>query len=31
MRGEWEWVQFAPIKDIKVHTNTARAALGLRF
>ena len=27
LRAEWEWVQFAPIKDMNVHTNTVRAAV----
>ena len=31
VRTEWEWVQFAPIKDINVHTNTVRAAVGFKF
>lgn len=31
LRGEWEWVQFAPIKDVKVYSSTGRAAVGLKF
>ena len=31
LRAEWEWVQFAPIKDMNVHTNTVRAAVAMKF
>jgi opacity protein-like surface antigen len=31
VRGEWEWIQFAPIKDTRVHINTVRAAVALKF
>jgi opacity protein-like surface antigen len=31
VRAEWEWVQFAPIKDMNVHTNTVRAAVAVKF
>lgn len=31
MRGEWEYVQFPSIKDIKVNLNNVRGAVGVRF
>ncbi|MEA2993089.1 MAG: outer rane immunogenic protein [Alphaproteobacteria bacterium] len=31
LRAEWEWIQFAPIKDTRVHINTARVAVGFKF
>lgn len=31
VRGEWEWLQFIPFLNQKVHINTSRVALGLRF
>jgi len=31
LRAEWEWVQFASIKDMNVHTNTVRAAVAMKF
>jgi opacity protein-like surface antigen len=31
LRAEWEWIQFAPIKDTRVHINTARVAVGVKF
>jgi outer membrane immunogenic protein len=31
LRGEWEFVQFAPLKGDHIHINTVRTALGLKF
>jgi opacity protein-like surface antigen len=31
VRAEWEWMQFTPVKDIRVHVNTIRAGAGLKF
>jgi outer membrane immunogenic protein len=31
LRAEWEWVQFAPIKDMNVHTNTIRTGIAVKF
>lgn len=31
LRAEYEYVQFAPIKDMNVHLNTVRAALAIKF
>jgi len=31
MRAEWEFVQFAPIQDIRVRVNSARVGLGMKF
>lgn len=31
MRAEWEFIQFAPIQDIKVHVNSARVGVGMKF
>jgi len=31
LRAEWEYVQFAPIHDIKVSINTGRVGLGIKF
>jgi outer membrane immunogenic protein len=31
LRGEWEWVQFAPLKGDHIHISTVRTALGLKF
>ena len=32
LRGEWEWVAFAPVTDHSdLHINTVRGAVGLRF
>ena len=31
VRGEWEYVQFAPLKDIKINVNTLRAGVALKF
>ena len=31
LRAEWEWVQFAPIKDMNVHMNTVRVGAALKF
>ena len=31
LRAEWEWVQFAAIRDMNVHTNTVRAAVAMKF
>jgi opacity protein-like surface antigen len=31
LRGEWEYVAFAPVSDIRASTNTARAGIGIRF
>jgi opacity protein-like surface antigen len=31
VRGEWEWVQFAPLKGDHIHVSTVRTALGLKF
>src|SRR6266849_2440090 len=31
LRGEWEFVQFAPLQGDHIHINTVRTALGLKF
>jgi len=31
LRGEYEYMAFAPIKDVKISTHTARAGLGVQF
>lgn len=31
MRGEWEYVKFAPVHDFNISINTVRAGLGVRF
>jgi outer membrane immunogenic protein len=31
LRAEWEYVKFAPIKDMNVHLNTVRTALAIKF
>ncbi len=31
LRGEWEYVQFAPLKGDHIHISTIRTALGLKF
>jgi len=31
VRAEWEWVQFAPINGINLHTNTVRTAIAYKF
>jgi opacity protein-like surface antigen len=31
VRGEWEWMQFPNVKDIKLNINTFRGAVGLKF
>jgi outer membrane immunogenic protein len=31
LRGEWEYVQFAPLKGDHIHISTVRTALGLKF
>ncbi len=31
LRGEWEFVQFAPVQGDRIHINTVRTALGLKF
>ena len=31
LRGEWEYVSFANISDVRVQTNTVRAGIGLKF
>jgi outer membrane immunogenic protein len=31
MRAEWEYLQFFPVQDVKIHLNTFRAGLGLKF
>jgi opacity protein-like surface antigen len=31
LRGEWEFVQFAPVKDIPIRLHTFRTGLGVRF
>ncbi len=30
-RAEWEWIQFAPFKDLNVNLNTVRVGLGAKF
>jgi opacity protein-like surface antigen len=31
VRAEWEWVQLMPFKDLNVHLNTVRTAVGVKF
>jgi len=31
MRGEWEYIQFNGVQDYKIHMNTFRAGLGVKF
>jgi outer membrane immunogenic protein len=31
LRGEWEYVAFAPVNGIRTNTNTGRVGLGVRF
>ena len=31
LRGEWEWVQFAPVDGMHLHISTIRTALGFKF
>jgi opacity protein-like surface antigen len=31
LRAEWEYVQFFPVQDIKIHLNTARVGVGIKF
>jgi outer membrane immunogenic protein len=31
LRGEWEYIQFNPVQDYKIHLNTFRAGLGVKF
>ena len=31
LRGEWEYVRFAPVQGIRMQINTVRTALGLKF
>ena len=30
VRAEWEWVQFAPVNGVNMHTSTARAAVAVK-
>jgi outer membrane immunogenic protein len=31
VRAEWEWVQFAPVDGVNLHTSTVRAAVAVKF
>jgi len=31
VRAEWEYVQFFPVQDFKIHLNTARIGVGIKF
>ena len=31
VRAEWEYVQFFPVSDFKIHVSTARVGAGIRF
>jgi len=31
LRAEWEYVQFFPVQDFKIHLNTARIGVGIKF
>jgi outer membrane immunogenic protein len=31
LRGEWEYIQFTPVKDINISVNTVRAGVALKF
>jgi opacity protein-like surface antigen len=31
MRAEWEYVQFFPVQDFKIHLNTMRVGVGIKF
>ena len=31
LRAEWEYVQFFPVQDVKIHLNTARVGVGIKF
>ena len=31
LRAEWEYVQFFPVQDFKIHLNTGRVGVGIKF
>ena len=31
MRAEWEYIQFLPVQDFRIHMNTVRAGVGVKF
>jgi opacity protein-like surface antigen len=31
LRAEWEYVQFFPVQDFKIHLNSARVGIGIKF
>ena len=31
LRAEWEYVQFIPVEDFKIHLNTGRVGVGIKF